>query len=59
MKSETTKTNVCVGRSRRCSPRYSSPRETVSAGARNGRSNVCGSARCSLRGGRQYGSPNA
>ena len=31
----------------------SSARETVSAGARNGRSNVCGSARCSVLGGRQ------
>ena len=38
-KSESTKTNACVGRSRRCSPRNSRPRETVSSGAANARSN--------------------
>ena len=51
MKSERTKTNACVGRSRRCSPRNSRPCETVSAGASKLRSNVPGSARASVRGG--------
>src|SRR2546423_865768 len=44
-KSERTKTNACVGRSRLCSARKSNPSDTVSAGAPNERAKVPGSAR--------------
>src|SRR5437016_2617351 len=58
-KSDRTKTNACVGRSRRCSPRKSSPRAIVSEGARKERSKVPLGASRSERGGRQYTSPSA